>query len=51
MAKAEEKMPMQQAGLIRYFDSESKGFQIKPEHVVAFSIIMSALIISMKLLM
>ena len=50
MTKVEEKMPMQQAGLIRYFDTENKGFQIKPEHVVAFAVIMSALVISLKLL-
>ncbi len=51
MADNKERMPMQQAGLIRYFDSETRGFQLKPEHIVGLSIIVSALIISMKLLL
>ncbi len=51
MSENKERMPMQQAGLIRYFDSETKGFQLKPEHVAGACVIISALVISMKLLL
>ena len=51
MSENKERMPMQQAGLIRYFDAESKGFQLKPEHIAGACVIISALIISMKLLL
>lgn len=49
MAEKENRMPMQQAGLIRYFDVENKGFQLKPEHIVGACVIISALVISAKL--
>ena len=51
MAEKENRMPMQQAGLIRYFDTQGKGVQLKPEHIVGACIIISALIISMKVLL
>ncbi len=38
MATEKKSMPMTQAGLIRYFDEEKEGIQLKPVHVVAISI-------------
>lgn len=34
-------MPMSGAGLVRYFDDESVGPKISPEHVVALTIILA----------
>ncbi|MCQ2976518.1 MAG: preprotein translocase subunit Sec61beta [archaeon] len=43
MAKKNNKMsmPMSGAGLVRYFDDESVGPKIAPEHVIAISIILA----------
>ena len=42
MAKKDNKisMPMSGAGLVRYFDDESVGPKIAPEHVVALTLIL-----------
>ncbi|MFH1420983.1 MAG: preprotein translocase subunit Sec61beta [Candidatus Aenigmatarchaeota archaeon] len=50
MAKEKAQMPMAQAGLIRYFDEESQGIQLKPEWVVGFGIMLGALVVVMRLL-
>jgi len=44
-------MPMSGAGLVRYYDSESSGRKIKPEHVVAFSVVVIGLELAVKLLL
>lgn len=39
MAKDKKFTPSGQAGLIRYFDEEKEGLQLKPIHVIATGII------------
>lgn len=43
MAKKDDKMSMPQtgAGLVRYFDEESVGPKMAPEHVIVMSIILA----------
>ncbi|WP_409200193.1 preprotein translocase subunit Sec61beta [Methanobrevibacter sp. DSM 116169] len=43
MSKKDDKISMPQtgAGLVRYFDEESVGPKLSPEHVVAMSIILA----------
>lgn len=43
MAKKDDKMSMPQtgAGLVRYFDEESIGPKMAPEHVIVMSIILA----------
>lgn len=43
MGKKDEKMSMPQsgAGLVRYFDEESVGPKLSPEHVVAITIVLA----------
>ncbi len=45
--KEKQYMPQSTAGLIRYFDVE-EGIKIKPQHVVAISLVFAALVLIMK---
>ena len=47
--KEKSYMPQSGAGLIRYFDVEEK-IQIKPQYVVAISVIFGGLVLALKLL-
>lgn len=42
-------MPQSTAGLIRYFDVE-EGIKLKPEHIVAMSVIFTAVVLLLSLL-
>jgi preprotein translocase subunit Sec61beta len=48
MAKQKMQMPSGQGGLIRYFDAEKEGVQLKPEHVVAMCVIIIALVMLLR---
>ena len=37
--KSQGMMPQSTAGLIRYFDESEAKIKLKPEHIIAFSII------------
>lgn len=39
MAKEKYSMPQSTAGLIRYFDASKESLKLKPEHVVAISMV------------
>ena len=41
-------MPQGSAGLIRYFDADKEGIQLKPEHVVAVCIVIIALVMLLR---
>ena len=47
--KERQYMPQSSAGLIRYLDVE-EGIKIKPEHVIAVSIVFAAVVLVMKFL-
>jgi preprotein translocase subunit Sec61beta len=47
--KEKNYLPQSGAGLIRYFDVEEK-IQLKPEHVLALSIIFGGVVLLLKLL-
>jgi preprotein translocase subunit Sec61beta len=42
-------MPQSTAGLIRYFDEDS-AIKLKPEHIIAISVIFTGAILMLKLL-
>lgn len=48
MAKDKVYMPQSTAGLIRYFDEGKETVKVKPEHVVAASVILIALELALK---
>jgi preprotein translocase subunit Sec61beta len=48
MAKDKMYMPQSTAGLIRYFDEGKETVKIKPEHVVAVSVVIIALELALK---
>jgi len=48
MAKQKMQMPSGQGGLIRYFDAEKEGIQLKPEHVVIMCIVSIALVMLLR---
>jgi len=48
MAKQKMQMPQGSAGLIRYFDAEKEGVQLKPEHVLAVCVIIIALVLLLR---
>jgi preprotein translocase subunit Sec61beta len=47
--KEKQYMPQSTAGLIRYFDVE-EGIKLKPEHVIAISIIFTGFVLVLRLL-
>ena len=48
--KNKQRMPSGQGGLIRYFESDEEGIKLKPEHVVGFGVVISALVLLLKFL-
>ena len=47
--KEKQYMPQSTAGLVRYYDVE-EGIKIKPQHIVAISIVFTALVLVLRLL-
>lgn len=48
MAKENLQMPQSTAGLIRYFEASKESIKLKPEHVLAMSLIIIAAEIAVK---
>jgi len=48
MAKQKMQMPSGQGGLIRYFDAEKEGVQLKPEHVVVMCAVLIGIIMLLR---
>ena len=51
MSKDEKTLPMTQAGLVRYYDSDSARIKITPENVVIFSIVIAGLVLLLKFML
>ena len=41
-------MPQGSAGLIRYFDAEKEGVQLKPEHVVIMCVVIISVVVLLR---
>lgn len=48
--KKEAPMPASSAGLLRFFEDETHGVKVKPELVIAFSIVLIVVSVLLKLL-
>ena len=48
MSKQKMQMPSGQGGLIRYFDAEKEGVQLKPEHVLAVCIVIISIVLLLR---
>jgi len=47
--KEKQYMPQSTAGLVRYYDVE-EGIKLKPQHIVAISIVFTALVLVLRML-
>jgi len=48
MAKPKIQMPQSTAGLIRYFDESKSAIKFKPQHIIAFAIIVIAIELALR---